>query len=88
MELLEVETMDIALWKPEIIVGAVLPAAVVALIVLAGQDGRIPAQLKQTNHSILEVVRNSDLVALSAQMCVLPVRRGVDTLCKYQLQSK
>lgn len=34
MELLEVETMDIALWEPEIIFGAVLPAGVEGLIIV------------------------------------------------------
>lgn len=87
MELLEVETMDIELWEPEIIVDAVLPAGVVGLIIFWLAKMTIPAQVKQDYHSIVEVVRNNDLVTLSAQMCVLQLLRGVGTLC-VQLWSK
>lgn len=89
MELLEVETMDIALWEPEIIISPSTPASRCGRAdnLLACQDDRIPAQLKQTNCSIVEVVRNNGLVTLGAQMCVLWLLRSVGTLC-IQLWSK
>lgn len=70
--------MNIALCKPEISVFllscAVLPAVVMGLIIfLVCKDNRILAQLTQTNHLILVVTKNSDLVTLDAQLPITPV---------------